>query len=180
MKHKLYDLADTFVSDDKLSSPVNVPDELREKYVNNFLEKQIRLATMYSGILSPDSFNEYILLGGYEAFKKALFDYKSSDISRIITDSGLRGRGGAGFLTGKKWKILSESNSGDKYVVCNGDEGDPGAFMDRMLLESFPFRIIEGMLIAAYATGAGEGIFYNTCRIPSCCSKNKKCYTTVF
>ncbi len=166
LKHKLYDLADTFVSDDKLSSPVNVPDELREKYVNNFLEKQIRLATMYSGILSPDSFNEYILLGGYEAFKKALFDYKSSDISRIITDSGLRGRGGAGFLTGKKWKILSESNSGDKYVVCNGDEGDPGAFMDRMLLESFPFRIIEGMLIAAYATGAGEGIFYIRAEYP--------------
>ncbi len=94
--------------------------------------------------------------------------------------SGLRGRGGAGFPTGKKWKIFSGASGAPKYVVCNGDEGDPGAFMDRMLLESFPFRVIEGMLIAGFATGATEGIFYIRAEYPLAVSrvKNalKQCY----
>jgi NADH-quinone oxidoreductase subunit F len=85
---------------------------------------------------------------------------------KIILDSGLRGRGGAGFLTGRKWEISSASGEKPKYVVCNGDEGDPGAFMDRMILESFPFRVIEGMLIAGFATGADRGIFYIRAEYP--------------
>jgi NADH:ubiquinone oxidoreductase subunit F (NADH-binding)/Pyruvate/2-oxoacid:ferredoxin oxidoreductase delta subunit len=92
-------------------------------------------------------------------------------VIKIILESGLRGRGGAGFLTGKKWEISSGSKGNPKYVVCNGDEGDPGAFMDRMLLESFPFRIIEGMLIAGYATGADRGIFYIRAEYPLAVSR---------
>jgi NADH-quinone oxidoreductase subunit F len=153
------DLADTFISDDRLSSPINATGAVREKYLNSFLSSQFHIATQNSGIISPVSIDEYILLGGFEALRRALFLPDSSEIIRTISDSGLRGRGGAGFLTGKKWQIFSMARDNPGYIICNGDEGDPGAFMDRMILESFPFRVIEGMLIAAYATGATEGIF---------------------
>ncbi|MFZ0281834.1 MAG: NAD(P)H-dependent oxidoreductase subunit E, partial [Bacteroidales bacterium] len=166
LRYKLNDLADSFVSDEKVGSPVNLTGEVREKYLNNFLKSQIRLATLNSGIISPVSIDEYILLGGFAAFKKCLASYVGAEIRKIITDSGLRGRGGAGFLTGRKWEIFAGSQDSVKYVVCNGDEGDPGAFMDRMLLESFPFRIIEGMLIAGLATRAVEGIFYIRAEYP--------------
>ncbi len=102
----------------------------------------------------------------------------------IITESGLRGRGGAGFPTGRKWRISLGSEGERKYVVCNGDEGDPGAFMDRMLLESFPFRIIEGLMIAGYATKANEGIFYIRAEYPLAVSRIRnaleQCYAMVF
>jgi len=149
-----------------LKSPVNVPVETREKYLNNFTRNQIRLATLNSGIMKPDSLDEYLLLGGFGALKKSLMSGDPGGIIDTITKSGLRGRGGAGFLTGRKWSISAGTRGRPKYVVCNGDEGDPGAFMDRMLLESFPYRIIEGMMIAAYATGASEGIFYIRAEYP--------------
>jgi len=166
MKYRINDLADTFLSDDMLNSPVNLSSDLREKYLNNFTKNQIRQATVNSGILSPASLDEYLLLDGFRALKKSLFFSKPAEIIDIILRSGLRGRGGAGFLTGRKWDISSGTSGNVKYVVCNGDEGDPGAFMDRMLLESFPFRIIEGMLIAGYSTGASEGIFYIRAEYP--------------
>jgi NADH:ubiquinone oxidoreductase subunit F (NADH-binding)/NADH:ubiquinone oxidoreductase subunit E/NAD-dependent dihydropyrimidine dehydrogenase PreA subunit len=166
IKHSLFDLADTFISDDKLTSRINIPGELREKYLNNFLNYQVHMATASSGVLTPDSFDEYCLLGGFEALKSCLNMQNKSDIIDIITASGLRGRGGAGFPTGKKWRISSMAKGDSKYVVCNGDEGDPGAFMDRMLLESFPYRVIEGMIIAAFATGASKGIFYIRAEYP--------------
>lgn len=166
LKFRINDLADTFVHEGKLNSQANLPDDTREEFLNNFLTGQIHLATQNSGILSPDSFDEYSLLGGFGALRKALHTSDPEEIIEIITSSGLRGRGGAGFPTGKKWKIFSRADRGVKYVICNGDEGDPGAFMDRMLLESFPFRIIEGMLIAGYATGASEGIFYIRAEYP--------------
>ena len=166
LRYRLNDLADTFISDQKSMSPINLPGEIREKHLDNFLRKQVPLATMNSGILTPDSIEEYILLDGFEALKKSISQYKPSDITEIIYQSGLRGRGGAGFRTGIKWKISAESGGSEKYIVCNGDEGDPGAFMDRMLLESFPFRIIEGMTIAGYATGANNGIFYIRAEYP--------------
>jgi len=166
IRYRINDLADTFISDHLLKSPVNIPGEEREKYLNNFTRSQIRLATLNSGILTPDSIDEYIILGGFTALKSAISSGDPGQITDIITKSGLRGRGGAGFLTGKKWSISSREKSKPKYMVCNGDEGDPGAFMDRMLLESFPYRIIEGMLIAAYATGATEGIFYIRAEYP--------------
>lgn len=183
-RYRFNDLADTFLSDEKQRSPINLPGNIREKYLDNFLKKQIRLATLNSGILTPDSIDEYLLLGGFEALKKSIFLQRPSDIIETIYQSGLRGRGGAGFRTGLKWKISADSPGPVKYVVCNGDEGDPGAFMDRMLLESFPFRIIEGMLIAGYATGAANGIFYIRAEYPLAVSRVKdaikKCYEKGF
>ena len=166
IKHRINDLADTFVSDDRLSGPANLPGEIREKYLNSFLKSQVHLATLNSGIFSPDSFEEYTLMGGFVALKQCISNGDPGNVVTTITESGLRGRGGAGFSTGKKWAIFSGAAEQPKYVVCNGDEGDPGAFMDRMLLESFPLRIIEGMLIAGFATGANEGIFYIRAEYP--------------
>ena len=166
MKHNINDIVDSFLSDDKLFSKVNIPDEMREKYLNNFLHYQVHLATINSGTLSPESYDEYCQSGGFSALTKCINYLDKDTIINIISDSGLRGRGGAGFPTGKKWRISLHTHGDTKYVVCNGDEGDPGAFMDRMLLESFPYRIIEGMIIAGFATGANEGIFYIRAEYP--------------
>ena len=174
LKHNIYDLVDTFLSDDKLSSQINIPEERREKYLNNFLNYQVHIATSDSGVLTPDSYEEYCMLGGFEALGKCLNSMDQNSIIDIITESGLRGRGGAGFPTGTKWRISLSSDGDPKYVVCNGDEGDPGAFMDRMLLESFPYRVIEGMIIAAYATGAGKGIFYIRAEYPLAVARVRK------
>ena len=171
LKFRINDLADTFISDARLGSPVNLPADSREKYLNNFLQLQVHLATINSGITTPDSYDEYVLLGGFTAFRQAVHLLDPSSIIDTIEKSGLRGRGGAGFLTGRKWRILAEATGGPKFVICNGDEGDPGAFMDRMLLESFPFRIIEGMMIAGFATGAREGIFYIRAEYPLAVSR---------
>jgi NADH:ubiquinone oxidoreductase subunit F (NADH-binding)/NADH:ubiquinone oxidoreductase subunit E/NAD-dependent dihydropyrimidine dehydrogenase PreA subunit len=180
LKHSINDLVDTFLSDEKVTSKVNIPDEMREKYLNNFLNYQVHIATRNGGTLSPDSFEEYCKVGGFEALRKCITTSDSSTIINQIKESGLRGRGGAGFPTGVKWEISAGTKGSRKYVVCNGDEGDPGAFMDRMILESFPFRVIEGMLIAAYATGADEGIFYIRAEYPLAVSRVraalKRCY----
>jgi NADH-quinone oxidoreductase subunit F len=180
IKHNINDLVDTFLSDDKLTSQINVPVALREKYLNNFLNYQVHIATINSGSLSPDSYDEYCQSGGFDALKKCLSNQDRNSIVNIITESGLRGRGGAGFSTGKKWGISQSAYGEKKYMVCNGDEGDPGAFMDRMLLESFPYRVIEGMIIAAFATGADQGIFYIRAEYPLAVTRVrgaiKKCY----
>jgi NADH-quinone oxidoreductase subunit F len=181
VKHRLNDLIDTFLSDNKIYSPVNAPEELREKVLNDFLKKQFHIATDKSGILSPESLDEYLLLDGFKSFRQCMRLSDKQDIINTIMESGLRGRGGAGFPTGKKWEIFSRQKGSQKYVVCNGDEGDPGAFMDRMLLESFPYRVIEGMLIAGFATGAGRGIFYIRAEYPLAVARIrnaiKQCYT---
>jgi len=173
IKHNVNDLVDSFLSDDKLRGQINIPGEVREKYLNNFLIKQVHLATKNSGILSPESYEEYCLSGGFEALNQCIKSLDKDSVVNLVTESGLRGRGGAGFPTGKKWSISKATQGDTKYVVCNGDEGDPGAFMDRMLLESFPFRVIEGMIIAAYATGASEGIFYIRAEYPLAVSRVK-------
>jgi NADH-quinone oxidoreductase subunit F len=181
IKYNINDLVDTFLTDNKLNSPVNISGELREKYLNNFLSSQVHIATINSGVLSPESIEEYILLGGFEALLNSLQNVDPESIVNQITESGLRGRGGAGFPTGKKWDIFRKSVGDHKYIVCNGDEGDPGAFMDRMLLESFPYRVIEGILIAGFATGATEGIFYIRAEYPLAVSRVrnalKQCYS---
>lgn len=166
IKYGINDLVDTFLSDEKLSGQINKPVDIREKYLNTFLSYQLHIATKDSGVLSPESYEEYCMSGGFEALFTCIKESEQESVIKIIEDSGLRGRGGAGFPTGRKWGILLKATDSTKYVVCNGDEGDPGAFMDRMLLESFPFRIIEGMMIAGYATGAGEGIFYIRAEYP--------------
>jgi NADH:ubiquinone oxidoreductase subunit F (NADH-binding)/(2Fe-2S) ferredoxin len=164
-KFGLNDFLDSLLSDEKLEGQVNKPDAVREKYLDNFLSKQVHIATKDGGRLSPVLIDEYLDSDGFEAMRKCL-NLPGSDIVKILTESRLRGRGGAGFPTGLKWKIFSEANGSEKYIICNGDEGDPGAFMDRMILESFPFRVIEGMIIAALATHAYKGIFYIRAEYP--------------
>ena len=140
--------------------------DVREQHVSSFLGRQIPVATENRGIVNPLDIEEYLANGGFLALKKVLADNSPLDVIEEVRKSGLRGRGGAGFPTGVKWKFVYDQKSTPKYVICNGDEGDPGAFMDRMLLESYPFRVIEGMLIAAYATGASEGVFYIRAEYP--------------
>src|SRR6056297_863258 len=119
----------------------------------DFYKKQKRIALANCGRIDPEDINEYIALGGYEAAGKALTKMTPQDVIDEVQKSGLRGHGGGGFPTGLKWQFASNSESDKKYVICNADEGDPGAFMDRSLLEGDPHRIIEGMMTAAYAIG---------------------------
>ena len=127
---------------------------------------QQHLVTEHCGNLGPLNLEEYIDHGGFSALKRCLNDFFPQEIIEQVNKSGLRGRGGAGFPTGKKWEIVNSANGELKYIVCNGDEGDPGAFMDRMILESFPFRVIEGMIIASYALGISEGFMYIRAEYP--------------
>ncbi|MGM0601854.1 MAG: NADH-quinone oxidoreductase subunit NuoF [Bacillota bacterium] len=132
----------------------------------DFYKKQKRIALANCGRIDPEDINEYIALGGYEAAGKALTEMTPQDVIDEVKESGLRGRGGGGFPTGLKWQFASNSESDKKYVICNADEGDPGAFMDRSLLEGDPHRIIEGMMIAAYAIGSDEGYVYVRAEYP--------------
>lgn len=133
---------------------------------NAFIDKQERLLLKNCGVINPESIDSYISVGGYEALTKALKTMTSEDVIKEILDSGLRGRGGAGFPTGLKWSFNRKSQSDKKYVVCNADEGDPGAFMDRSVLESTTHAVLEGMLIAGYAQGAQEGYVYIRAEYP--------------
>ena len=131
-----------------------------------FYKGQHRLVLKNSGKSDAEDIMEYIALGGYAAFEKALFDMTDEAICKEITDSGLRGRGGGGFPAGRKWESVRRNVSDVKYIVCNGDEGDPGAFMDQGVMEGNPHSIIEGMLIAGVATGASEGYIYVRAEYP--------------
>ena len=126
----------------------------------DFLSRQVRLATSGAGAIDPLDLEEYLSGGGFEVLQRARTTLRQEDVIAMIEQSGLRGRGGAGFLTGRKWGIVRKAPGVKKFMVCNGDEGDPGAFMDRMILESFPYRVIEGMAVAAWSVGAQEAIFY--------------------
>ncbi len=140
--------------------------EVRERHITSFLGRQVPLATEFRGIINPLDINEYKSREGFTALQKCLTGMSPDEVTREVLDSGVRGRGGAGFPTGKKWEMVASQKAQVKYVICNGDEGDPGAFMDRMLLESYPYRVIEGMLIAAYAVGATKGYFYIRAEYP--------------
>ena len=131
-----------------------------------FYKGQHRMVMKNSGLSDAEDIDEYLALGGYAAFEKALFDMTPEDICREIVDSGLRGRGGGGFPAGRKWESVRKNVSDVKYVVCNGDEGDPGAFMDQGVMEGNPHSVIEGMLIAGIATGASEGYIYVRAEYP--------------
>ena len=131
-----------------------------------FFEKQVRVATENMGRIDPESIEDYRERGGYEALQKVLAEMTSSEVRDEITKSGLRGRGGAGFPTGLKWTTVAKAQGKQKYVICNADEGDPGAFMDRSVLESDPYRILEGMAIAAFAVHATEGYIYCRAEYP--------------
>lgn len=131
-----------------------------------FYKKQHRIVLMHNGIIDPLSINDYITVDGYASLEKVLTKMTPDQVIEEITGSGLRGRGGAGFSTGTKWRFVRNAPGDKKYLICNGDEGDPGAFMDRSVLEGNPHSVIEGMLIAAYAMGAQEGFFYVRAEYP--------------
>ena len=132
---------------------------------NELMANQKRIVLQNCGIIDPLSIGDYEERGGYAALRKAL-KLSPQAIIDEIQNSGLRGRGGAGFSTGLKWALCAASKSDKKYVICNADEGDPGAFMDRMILESYPYRVIEGMIIASIAVGATEGVLYIRAEYP--------------
>jgi NADH-quinone oxidoreductase subunit F len=125
-----------------------------------------RIATERAGELDPLDVDAYERSGGFEALRRCVAELGAGQTVRAVTDSGLRGRGGAGFSTGRKWQAVREAAGGRKVAICNGDEGDPGAFMDRMIMESFPFRVIEGLTIGAFAVGAHEGVVYVRAEYP--------------
>ena len=129
------------------------------------IEKQVRIVLRNSGVIDPEKIEEYLARDGYKALEKVL-SMKEADVIEEVTKSGLRGRGGAGFPTGIKWKLARQSQSDKKYFVCNADEGDPGAFMDRSVLESDPHSVLEGMAIGGYCIGADEGIIYCRAEYP--------------
>lgn len=131
-----------------------------------FYAKQTRLVLKNCGHINAEDIEEYIAVGGYEGLEKALFDMTSEEIIREISEANLRGRGGGGFQTGYKWKQVARQKEKTRYVVCNGDEGDPGAFMDRSVMEGDPHKMLEGMIIAAYAVGAEEGYIYVRAEYP--------------
>ncbi len=134
--------------------------DARDPQIAPYLDPQVHIATEGWGRLDPLSLGDYERAGGFSGFRRVLRRGDPEAVIAAIAESGLRGRGGAGFPTHSKWDAVRRAAGRGKVVICNGDEGDPGAFMDRMLLESYPYRIIEGMLIAGYAVGAHEGIFY--------------------
>ncbi|HOO79687.1 MAG TPA: NADH-quinone oxidoreductase subunit NuoF [Lachnospiraceae bacterium] len=136
-----------------------------------FYKQQTRLALEHCGQINAESITEYIAVGGYQAVAKALFDMSSEDIVNEVTKASLRGRGGGGFPTGKKWQQVLNQKEEVKYIVCNGDEGDPGAFMDRSMMEGDPHRVIEGMIIAGIATRAHYGYIYVRAEYPLAVSR---------
>ncbi len=132
----------------------------------NFYKKQHRVALRNCGVIDPENIEEYIAYDGYAALAKALTEMTPQEVIQTVIDSGLRGRGGGGFPTGRKWSFTAANKADQKYVVCNADEGDPGAFMDRSVLEGDPHCIVEAMTICGYATGASEGYVYVRAEYP--------------
>ena len=132
----------------------------------NFYKKQKRIALKNCGVINPEDIDEYIAFDGYRALQRVLLEMEPDEVIDIVTKSGLRGRGGAGFPTGKKWRSTADSKGDVKYVVCNADEGDPGAFMDRSILEGDPHAVLEAMEIAGFAIGAEKGFIYVRAEYP--------------
>ncbi len=154
------EVIDRLVYKDAEGNPYQCQEEIP------FYRNQMRLALEHCGHINAESIKEYIAVGGYSAMAKALFDMTQTEIIDEITKSCLRGRGGGGFPTGKKWAQVQAQTDPVKYIVCNGDEGDPGAFMDRSMMEGDPHRVLEGMMIAGIATGAHEGYIYVRAEYP--------------
>ena len=132
----------------------------------DFYKKQHRIALRNCGVINPENIEEYIGTGGYQALGKVLTEMTPDDVIQTLLDAGLRGRGGAGFPTGLKWKLCKQNDADQKYVCCNADEGDPGAFMDRSVLEGDPHAVLEAMAIAGYAIGANQGYIYVRAEYP--------------
>ncbi len=165
VKNKAYSFLEKVQTDTSWEGVDRYAIDVRDEMVSSFLGRQIPIATEHRGVINPLDMDEYRSFGGFEALNQVLKMDRHEVIS-MVKESGLRGRGGAGFLTGLKWEFVEKEKGEKKYLICNGDEGDPGAFMDRMLLESYPYRVIEGALIAAYAVQATHGYFYIRAEYP--------------
>ncbi len=158
--NKVAGLLDKIIAD-KLGEPlIHYPVDTRDPQIADFLGKQEHITTEHCGYIDPLDIDEYQANGGFEALRRCFTQMDGDEVIRQIRASGLRGRGGAGYPAHLKWSMVRENDAKEKYVICNGDEGDPGAFMDRMLMESYPYRIIEGLTIAAFVVGASKGRFY--------------------
>jgi len=166
IRHRVSRWLDRLLSDERGDPVARHAIDTHDGPVCAFLGPQQHLATENCGRIDPTDLDEYIRRGGFEMLQEAAERLSAEQIIARVKASGLRGRGGAGFPTGLKWETVRSEKGDKKYIICNGDEGDPGAFMDRMLLESFPYRIIEGMAIAARAVGAQEGFFYIRAEYP--------------
>lgn len=145
---------------------VHSGDTIKSLNETNFYKKQKRVALRNCGVIDPENIDEYIAYDGYQALAKCLMEYTPEQVIDIVKRSGLRGRGGGGFPTGRKWELAAMNKADQKYVVCNADEGDPGAFMDRSVLEGDPHCIVEAMAICGYAVGATEGYVYVRAEYP--------------
>ncbi|MDD4108494.1 MAG: NADH-ubiquinone oxidoreductase-F iron-sulfur binding region domain-containing protein, partial [Prolixibacteraceae bacterium] len=174
LKNKLFHFAEDIQTDRNWDGIQRYEISMREKPVASFLGKQLPLATEYRGIINPLDIEEYQKRGGFSAFSKMLESMTPDEVISEIKNSGIRGRGGAGFPTGMKWEFVKREKSEIKYLLCNGDEGDPGAFMDRMLLESYPYRVIEGILIGAFAVGINRGFLYIRAEYPLAVQRIRK------
>jgi len=160
IKNAAFGLIENILEDQPSNGFTRHPLHVRDSNIQAFLGRQKHIATEHSGQIDPLDLQEYRSKGGFEALERCLSEASPDGVIDQIKVSGLRGRGGAGYKSGQKWQAVRNSNDAIKFIICNGDEGDPGAFMDRMILESYPFRVIEGMIIAAFAVGAHEGYFY--------------------
>ena len=149
-------------------------DSVKPLNETNFYKKQHRVALRNCGVIDPENIEEYIAYDGYAALAKAVTEMTPQDVIQTVIDSGLRGRGGGGFPTGRKWSFTAANQADQKYVVCNADEGDPGAFMDRSVLEGDPHCIVEAMAICGYATGATEGYVYVRAEYPIAVTRLQK------
>ena len=153
-------IVERLLANDIDGSKVKSLDEL------SFYKKQMRIALKNCGVINPEDIDEYIAFDGYRALERVLKEMSPEEVIDIVKKSGLRGRGGAGFPTGKKWELTKQSEGNQKYVVCNADEGDPGAFMDRSILEGDPHSVLEAMAIAGYSIGANKGFIYVRAEYP--------------
>jgi len=166
IKNAISTILDKILTDKAWEPVTRYSVDVRDRSVADFMDRQRHIATEHCGCIDPVSLDEYVHNDGFKALEKCVNELSGEKVITEIEHSGLRGRGGAGFLTHLKWSAVRQAESEKKYVICNGDEGDPGAFMDRMLMESYPYRIIEGMAIAAYTVGAEEGNFYIRAEYP--------------
>jgi NADH-quinone oxidoreductase subunit F len=166
IKNKFYNIIDSLIEDDAWQENSQQSLHTRDPQITVFLDRQKHIATEYAGVIDPLDLDEYKAGSGFMALDRCINHLKSSEIISIVIDSRLRGRGGAGFHTGIKWQMAHDTEDEIKYIICNGDEGDPGAFMDRMILESYPYRVLEGIIIAAFAVGAKEGFLYIRAEYP--------------
>jgi NADH:ubiquinone oxidoreductase subunit F (NADH-binding)/(2Fe-2S) ferredoxin/Pyruvate/2-oxoacid:ferredoxin oxidoreductase delta subunit len=154
------------IVDEHIIQGAPIAEWITDEEYDNFYSKQIKVVLSDCGVVDPESLASYVANGGYKATDKVLKTMSPVEVTDVMTKSGLRGRGGAGFPTGLKWETCRKVPSSQKYIICNADEGDPGAFMDRAVLEGNPHAVIEGMLIGAYAIGADKGYVYVRAEYP--------------